>query len=267
MDLELQGRIALVTGGSKGIGAAIVRELAREGATVVFCARPSDAMTSLETEVAATGGRCKGISADVFSEADIRSVVDCVASSFGGLDVLINNVGGAIRTGSLMDLTDEDWLRAYELNVLSVVRFTKAALPHLRNSTLRRVINISSISALQPGMYNPHYTTTKAAVVNLSKYLANVLAKEAILVNTVCPGPVYSASWEQNLIAVAQAQGISLEEARTMVDQHEASKVPLGRIGDAREIASAVAFLASPRSMWTTGACLHVNGGKLGAAL
>ena len=217
MDLQLKNRFALVTGGSKGIGASIVRHLAREGVKVVFCARPSEAMASLEAQVRAEGGSCEAMSVDVFDPIAVANVVEAAAALWGGLDILVNNVGGALRFGSFADLADDDWMRSYEFNVMPVVRFTRAALPHLRRSTLRRIINVSSISALQPGSYNPHYAATKAAVVNLSKHLANVLAKENILVNAVCPGPVHSESWQENIRQNARNRGLPRGRGRRSI--------------------------------------------------
>ena len=150
---------------------------------------------------------------------------------------------------------------------MSVVRFTRSAIEYLKESELRRIINISSISALQPGEYNPHYTTTKAAVVNLGKYLSNVYAKEKILVNTVCPGPVYSESWRKCVKNIAEENGISEKVAKTNFDLGEIKKIPLGKIGNGEDIAAAVAFIASPKSHWTTGACININGGKQSAAI
>jgi len=266
MDLQLKDRVVLVTGGSKGIGASIVRKLANEGANVIFCARPSQAMTALETEVRATGGDCLALPVDVFDVDEIKKLVDTAAMHWGGLDVLINNVGGAIKFGGFDELTDEDWMRSYEFNVMSMVRFTRAVLPYLRKSELKRIINISSTSATQPGSYNPHYTVTKAAIINLSKHLANVLVKDKILVNTVCPGPVHSDSWEENILRIASERSISETEARVLVESEESAKIPLGVVGEGDQIASVVALLASPLSDWTTGSCFHVNGGKMSNA-
>jgi 3-oxoacyl-[acyl-carrier protein] reductase len=266
MDLQLKDRIALVTGGSRGIGAGIVRQLAQEGVKVIFCARPSAAMESLEAEVRAGGGACIAMPVDVFDPAALQAAVDTAAAHWAGLDILVNNVGGAIRFGGFEDLNDDDWMKAYEFNVMSTVRCTRAALPYLRQSTLRRVINVSSISAQQPGFYNPHYAITKAAVVNLGKHLANILAKEKILVNTVCPGPVHSESWESNILKIAAERKISADEAGNAVEKEEAAKIPLGVVGEADQIAAVVALLASPVSAWTTGSCFHVNGGKMAAA-
>lgn len=266
MDLQLKDRKVLVTGGSKGIGASIVRKLATEGAKVVFCARASSAMEALELEIRATGGECLALPVDVFDAHEIKKLVEAAAIHWGGLDVLINNVGGAIKFGGFDDLTDEDWMQSFEFNLMSMVRFTRAALPYIRKSELKRIVNISSISASQPGSYNPHYTVTKAAVVNLSKHLANVLATDKILVNTVCPGPVHSESWEENILRTAFVKRISETEARAIVENEEATKIPLGVVGEGDQIASVVTLLASPLSDWTTGSCFHVNGGKMSNA-
>jgi len=263
----LRGRIALVTGGSRGIGAAIVRQFAQEGVKVIFIARASTAMTTLEAEVRASGGACTALPVDVFDAKALQSAVDAAAAHWGGLDILVNNVGGAVRFGGFEDLNDGDWQRAFEFNVMSTVRCTRTALPYLRRSTLKRVINVSSISAQQPGFFNPHYTVTKAAVVNLGKHLANILAKEQILVNTICPGPVHSESWDNNILKIAAERKISVEEARSAVEKDEAAKIPLGTIGEPNQVAAVIALLASPLSNWTTGACFHINGGKLRASL
>ncbi len=266
MDLQLKNRIALVTGGTKGIGASIVRQLTKEGVKVIFCARQSAAMTALEEEISSAGGVCLAMPVDVFDVKAVNELVGAAAEYWGGLDILINNVGGPIQFGGFDELSDDDWMRAYELNVMSMVRFTRAALPHLRKSGLKRVINISSTSAVQPGTYNPHYTVTKAAVINLSKYLANWLAKEKILVNTVCPGPVHSESWNENILRIASERKISVSEAMYIIENEEAAKIPLGVIGEGEQIASVVVLLASPLSAWTTGSCFHVNGGKMSNA-
>ena len=266
MDPSLKDRVVLVTGGSKGIGAAIVRKFAQEGATTAFCARQSDELAALETEMRSSGANCFAIPTDVFKADEIEKCVNAVAEKWGRLDLLVNNVGGALRFGAFEDLSDEDWLRTFEFNVLSVVRFTRAALPHLRRSPLRRIINVSSISAVQPGLFNPHYSSSKAAAVNLGKHLANVLAKENILVNTICAGPVHSDSWDQNIKYVAAQNGITEIQARAKMEISEAAKIPLGIVGEGEHIASAVIFLASPGSAWTTGSCFHINGGKLSTA-
>jgi len=266
MDLQIKNRIALVTGGSRGIGAGIVRNLAQEGVKVIFFARASAAMTALESEVRAYGGSCLGVPVDVFDSVALLAAVENAAAHWGGLDILVNNVGGPIRFGGFEELNDDDWMKTFEFNVMTTIRCTRAALPYLRRSTLKRVINISSISAHQPGLYNPHYTSTKAAVVNLGKHLANILAKEKILVNTVCPGPVHSDSWESNILKIAADRKIPMDEARRTVEKEEAAKIPLNVVGEAEQIGAVVSLLASPLSSWTTGSCINVNGGKMASA-
>jgi 3-oxoacyl-[acyl-carrier protein] reductase len=267
MDLQLKNRVALVTGGSKGVGAAITKSLAKEGVRVAFCARASRELNELSAELTAAGLTVAAMEIDALKPSGIPALVEAVVAKWGSLDILVNNLGGAPKMGSFEELSDDDWVGSFEFNVMSVVRFTRASLPHLRRSELRRIINISSISGLQPGYYNPHYTTTKAAVVNLGKQLANSLAKDRILVNTVCPGPVHSDSWNRNVSQVATARGTTFEAAYDFIESAEAAKIPLGVVGEAEQVASAVALLASPLSAWTTGSCVHINGGKLAAAI
>lgn len=263
MDLGLRGRVAIVTGGSKGIGRAIAKSLAGEGVNVVICARGTEALASVRNEIEKSGGNAVAVPADATDTKAVHSVVAAAVERFGGLDILVNNVGGAGRFAGFPELTDDDWMDAFKLNAMTMVHFVRAALPSLRKSLAARIINISSISGIQPGSYNPHYTIAKAAVINLSKYLANQLASDRILVNVVCAGPVHSHSWDMNVQRIADIRNITLDEARNQVEAEEASKVILGRVGKGDDVAGLVSFLASDKAAWITGACFHVNGGKL----
>lgn len=263
MDLKLKERVAIVSGGSKGIGAAIAKSLAEEGVNVVICARGKESLSVVKDEIVRSGGKALAISANGTDPDDVRCVVDKTIEEFHGVDILVNNIGGAGRFADFLELCDDDWLNSFNLNVMSVVYFVRYALPWLRQSTLSRIINISSISGVQPGFYNPHYTITKAAIINLTKYLANKFASDDILVNTVCPGPVHSHSWDKNVLRIADVQNFRFDKAKTQVDTEEAQKIPLGRIGEGDDVADLVTFLASKRAGWVTGSCFHVNGGKL----
>ena len=263
MDLGLKGRVAIVTGGSKGIGKAIAKSLANEGVNVVICSRGVESLATVQKEIKQSGGNAVAVAADATDPEAVRNVVATAIERFGGLDILVNNVGGANRFAGFLELTNEEWIEAFELNVMTVVYFVRYALPALRQSHAARIINISSISGVQPGAYNPHYTITKAAVINLSKYLANQLASDRILVNVVCAGPVHSDSWDRNVQRIANIRSIPLDEARAQVEVEEANKIPLGWVGEGDDVAGLVTFLASDKAAWITGSCFHVNGGKL----
>lgn len=260
MKLGLVGKVALVTGGSKGIGLAIAKTLAEEGAKVVVTARGEAALQKVMNELSAFG--IIGLSADATKQASVEDVVKVTVDTFGQLDILVNNVGGAGNFGGFSDLTNEDWQASFDLNILSIVNFVRACEKHLRSSQSGRIIIISSIAAAQPGHYNPHYTITKAASVNLGKYLANFFLDDKVLVNTVCPGPVHSDSWEANIKRLSSIRNQSFEDTWKLVEAEESKKIPLGRVGEGEDIASFVALLASERANWATGSCFHVNGGK-----
>jgi 3-oxoacyl-[acyl-carrier protein] reductase len=266
MTSALQGKVALVTGASMGIGNAIAEALAQEGAHVLCSARNADRLEDLVRKLAGRGLRATAVVMDVRSEVSVRRELDALASRFSALDVLVNNAGGAPRFGGFAELGDADWLDAYELNVMGPVRVIRSALPLLQKSPAPRIINLSSVSGLQPGSYNPHYAAAKSALINVGKHLADLLARHRILVTTVCPGPVHSDAWDRNVERVARARGIDIEAARAAVEREEAAKVPLGRVGDAQEVAALVAFLAGGGASYMTGTCIVVDGGKYRAA-
>ncbi len=261
--MGLKGRVAIVTGGSKGIGKAIAKSLASEGATVVICARGMDALIAAKKEIETSGGSALAIPVDAANPQSVNDLITAVIEKAGGIDILVNNVGGAGRFGGFFELTPEDWKMTFDLNVMTMVYFVRHAYPWLLKSVAPRIINISSISGLQPGSYNPHYTLTKAAVINLSKCLSNLFVKDNIMVNVVCPGPVHSDSWDDNVRRIAAIKNISVADAGIMVDSEESAKIPVGRVGEGYDIAGLVSFLASDKASWITGSCFHINGGKL----
>jgi 3-oxoacyl-[acyl-carrier protein] reductase len=263
MNYHLNGRIAIVTGGSKGIGRAIARSLLEEGAKVTVCARNPDDLGKMKREFNGISPDILTVAADATRWEDAERVVAETVQYWGGLDILVNNVGGAVKFAGFFDLEEADWSNTFQLNVMSMVHFSKMAIPWLRQSTQPRIINVSSISGLEPGTFNPHYTAMKAATINLSKYLSNMLAQDKIPVNVVCPGPVYSESWSQNVERIAGIRGISPEEAKAQVDAEESEKIPMGVVGSGADVAGLVAYLASEQAAWITGSCFHINGGKL----
>lgn len=214
MNRSYEGVRVLVTGASAGIGLAIARKFACLGAAVGLSGRRQGLLNEIIVDIGREGGTAFALPGDATDGASVQQMVSHFAAQAGGVDVLINNVGGPSRYANFEEATDDDWKNTFELNVMSSVFFTRAVLPHLRQSPRRRILNISSISAVEPGAYNPHYTTTKAAMLNLTKYLANYLAPEKILVNAICPGTVYSESWEENIRRLSESRGVSLEKNR-----------------------------------------------------
>lgn len=263
MDFGLKDRVAVVTGASKGIGRAIALALANEGVHLGLCSREIKHLKSIACEAERAGVSVIALSTDVTNPSAIQSFVNRTAEHFGKVDILINNVGGAIRFADFFDLEEEEWHNSFKLNLMSIVHFTRYTFPFLCNSPAPRIINISSISGIEPGYYNPHYTIMKSAALNLTKYLANKFASQNILVNAVVPGPVYSDSWDRNIERLATLQELPVERIKQEVEVQEAAKIPLGRVGTSDDVASLVTFLTSDRASWITGACFTIDGGKL----
>lgn len=262
MNRDLEGRVAFVSGGSKGIGKAIARSCVLQGANVVITGRGADALDAVVKELSGFAGEVFGVRADATDPTSVRSAVDSTVQRFGQLDILVNNVGGTNRIAGFSGLTRDDWFKVFDLNVMSVVYSVQYALPWLKQSKAGRIINISSISGVEPGQLIPHYCATKAAVINLSKHFANLFASDGILVNVVCPGQVHSDGRNKLAEHIAETQGIPLSAAIVQIDTQGAANIPIRRIGEPDDVAGLVAFLASDKAAWITGSCFHINGGK-----
>lgn len=263
MDLNLKGRIAIVTGGSKGIGKEIVKVLVMEGVKVITCARDNKSLEILKQEIHCNKGELDTIYCDVTNPKDVDYVINRAKSKFGVIDILVNNAGGAIKYGGFMDITEQDWTNSFKLNLMSIVYFIKASLKMLEKSSDARIINIASISGIRPGFFNPHYTTMKAAVINLTYHLAKTFASKKILVNAISAGPIHTSSWNENIYSFSKKMNISIEKAKKLFENEEMKKIPLGRIGEGQDVANMVAYLASNAASWITGACINIDGGKL----
>tara|TARA_B110000967_G_C18887363_1_gene564925 strand:+ start:1697 stop:2500 length:804 start_codon:yes stop_codon:yes gene_type:complete len=262
MDLDLKNKVVIVTGGSKGIGRDICLSLAAEGVRVVVASRSKEAIDEVCDHINSSGGEAYGIQVDVTSEKDVKNCVQKTLLKYRGLDFLVNNAGGTSKFGSLQECNESDWLESFKLNVMGCVNFVKACEAHLLKSKQARIITISSISGMQPGLNNPHYSTTKASTINFSKYLANIYAEKGICCNVICAGPVHSNSWNENVSALAATHKISFDKAFSELERQEALKIPLGRVGEPEDISSLVTFLLSKNANWITGSCFHVSGGK-----
>ena len=255
MDLGLQGKKAIVTGGSKGLGRAIAEELAAAGCDIAICAR-----TSAEVEQAGEGLQAHGTTvlaetADVTDPAQVKGFIGAAASALGGIDILVNNAGRA-HPGTFETLTDDDWKADLDVKLFSMIRCSREALPHLRARGGGRIINISAVHAKSPDPKFFATSTDRAACLAFSKTLSLELAHENILVNSVNVGFVVSPQWKN----IHQSRAPELSE-QEFFDQLAAAEIPLGRFGRAEEVAAAVAFLASERASFITGASLDVAGG------
>jgi NAD(P)-dependent dehydrogenase (short-subunit alcohol dehydrogenase family) len=251
VDLGLTGRRALVTGGTKGIGRAVAERLTAEGARVAVVGRG-----------AADGPGCELlIAADLARAGEPERAVEEAVAALGGLDVLVNNVGVA-RQMSFDELTDDDWQAALDLNVLSYVRAIRAALPHLRASDQARIVNVASTAGKRPSTGMPDYTVTKAAVLSLSRLVADLEAKHGVLCNAIAPGPSLTPAWlaPGGLADQAVARGGGDREA---VLAKVGAGRPLGRMAEPDEIAAVAVFLCSAAASYVTGAAWSVDGGTV----
>ena len=255
MDLGLKGKVAIITGGSEGIGKAAAQVLAAEGAKVVIAARRPEVLEAAAEEIRAAGGEALAIPTDVTSAAEIDRLVAGAVERFGRLDIVVNNAGaGAAR--SFLAIDDQAWIDDLDLKLLAAIRVTRAAIPHLRAAGGGRVINITTIGGKQPGANSGPSSISRAAGIALTKSLSKEFAPENILVNTVCIGVIKSAQQER-----AAARGNrSLEQIQAEVGRN----VPMGRIGETVEAANVIAFLASSMASYVTGVSINVDGGSSG---
>src|ERR1700733_15124069 len=263
MELGLKGKVVVVTGSSKGIGRSIAEAFAREAAQVVISSRNAKELEATAAEMRKTGGSVLAIASDVTTAEGVRRPIEEAVKKFGTVHVLVNNAGGAGRFGSFDDLTDDEWLDVYTLNVLSAVRATRAALPHMQKQKWGRVINISSESGVQPDPIMPHYNASKSALNSLTKSLSKAYGKDGILVNTVSPAFIRTPLVDEMLGRQAKESGITVDEAERHFLKELRPNIVLGRAGKSDETAGIVVFLASEQATFITGSNFRVDGGSV----
>jgi len=252
MDLQLKNRVAIVTGGSQGIGRATALRLAEEGASVVIAARGRELLDQVALEIRAAGGSVAAVQADVSRAEDCARLVAEAVRAFGRLDILVNNAGTS-ATGEFESVTDDIWQADFELKLFAAIRLARLAIPHLKQQGGGRIVNITNTGAKQPRAKSMPTTVTRAAGLAFTKALSKEFAPHQILVNTICIGLVRAGQHERK----AAKAGVALEQYYAKL----AKDIPLGRVGRAEEVADAIAFLASEAASYITGTSINLDGG------
>ncbi|MGH9334531.1 MAG: glucose 1-dehydrogenase [Vicinamibacteria bacterium] len=250
-DGRFEGKAALVTGASSGIGKATAERLAREGARVAVTARREDRLFELVSRIQDSGGTAKAFASDLTSETDRKRLVEDAAAHYGGLDVLVN-AAGIIGFGTIQDTSLEAWQRMFEVNVVSIFHLMQLSLPHLlpRKGS---IVNVSSVNGMRsfPGVLA--YCSSKSALDQLTRCSALELAAKGVRVNAVNPGVVVTELHRQ--------AGLN-EEAYAAFLERSKTTHPMGRVGDPQDLAALITFLASEEASWITGATVNIDGGR-----
>jgi len=252
VDLRLTGKVAIVTGSSRGIGKAIASGLAAEGCALTLCARTPEVLEGAAAELRARGARVLAVTADLTRSEDPARVAEATLQTYGRVDILVNNAGGARNAGPFLETADAAWQAALELNLLAAVRLSRLVAPAMQQAGGGAIVNISSIWGRESGG-TATYNAVKAAEISLAKSLSRELAPLNIRVNSVAPGSILfpGGSWDRRL--QADPKGIT---------DFMRANIPFGRFGTPEEVADVVVFLCSARATWVTGACLPVDGGQ-----
>jgi NAD(P)-dependent dehydrogenase (short-subunit alcohol dehydrogenase family) len=255
MDLGLKGKTALVTGATQGIGKATAVALAREGARVALVARGLEGLERCAEEIEAAGGKVLPIQADVTRVEDLEKVVATLKERWGGLDILVNNAGTSMR-GDFEKVDDAMWAADLELKLMAAVRLCRLVLPQMKARGGGRIVNVTTVGGKQPGASSMPTAVTRAAGLALTKALSKEYAAHNILVNTDCIGRIKAGQWETR----AKKEGVSVE---TLYDSMRGD-IPLGRVGEAEEVANVIAFLVSGAASYVTGTSVNLDGGMSG---
>jgi 3-oxoacyl-[acyl-carrier protein] reductase len=248
MDLQLKGRTALVNGASQGIGYAIAHLLATEGVRVAIGARREPALLAAADRIRSeTGGEVVAVQGDIRRADDCERLIAETAQQLGGLEILVNN-DGAPPLGATLEFSDEAWRKAIDQNLMSVVRLTRAAVPHMRKLGGGSIVCNTALSVLQPLPGFSLSVATWAAVIGYVKTLSLEVAAEGISVNVICPGII-----ETPRLKLVQSQSAELRDL--------SAEIPMKRVGEPAEVAALVAMLVSPRGRYITGSTIHIDGG------
>ena len=253
MDLGIEGKLALITGGSRGLGRQSALALANEGVNIAICARGTDTVNATVNEITSTGVNAKGYTADMGDESAPAELFNKVMNDMGQPDILVNNVGGSMGTSDVVASSIDDFNMVIDLNLWSALRMIKLLLPGMMERGWGRIINISSIYGREAGGTAP-YMTAKAAMIALSKHAALSSAKSGVTVNSIAPGSILfpGGTWEKF------QQNNTPDAVQEFIDRN----LPMGKFGWPEPIGATVAFLASNQADLITGTCINVDGGQ-----
>jgi len=260
MELDLKDKIAVITGATKGIGLAVARGLAKEGAHIALCSRSKDdAVKTAEKIEKEFGVRTLGVQVDVVKGQEIEAFIKEVERAFGGVDILISNAGvGSEET--VMSSKDEQWQYFWDLQVMAAIRLARNVVPLMKKRGGGVIINNASICARQPLSHEPIYNTVKAALVMLSKCLANELIRDNIRVNCINPGLILTPAWRKGAESLSKKDGLTVDQ---YFDKIAKEYTPIGRFATPEELANFFVFLCSDRASYCVGSSYYVDGGWL----
>ena len=249
----LENRVAIVTGGAKGIGRAIAHEFAKEGCSVAVADIQLELAEKTAQELSAIGAQGLAIGCDATNSSQVKNMVDKVVDKFGKIDILVNNTGGFGPVTPITEITEEEWQKAQELNLTSTFLCTQAVVPHMIKAHYGKIVNISSMAAISSGPPNAHYTAAKGGVYSLTFGLAGELAHHNICVNAILPGIIRTGMWDHSIPPGANEDDFFKELGD--------ANVPLGRVGTPEDVAYIALFFASELSRYVTGDRLLAGGG------
>ena len=260
MEMGLDGKVAIVTGGSEGIGKAAAQRMAGEGANVIIVARRQDVLDAAADEIrTATEGEVLPLSADVTDKATAARVVNTAVERYGRVDILVNNAGASMAKG-FEDVSDDDWEIDFELKVWGAIRLIRASIPEMRKVGSGRIINVTNLGGRTPGANSMPTSISRAAGIAITKGLSKDLASDNILVNTVCIGLIKSGQ-HQRRYDVRIVNEPDLDMGDFYAQLAAGRGVPMGRVGEGSEAGDVIAFLASERASYLTGVAINIDGG------